>query len=70
METQLMTIDYQAPTVQYIPEFSDLVAAFLMSLDVSPKTTAYYARCFKQFTRWISETGLDPVQVTSMQSNT
>jgi len=66
METQLTTIDSRAPVLQ-VPSLrttSDLVAAFLMSLDVSPKTVAYYARCFKQFTSWISETGLDPIQVT------
>jgi len=63
METQLMTIE-RAPVIQQMPEFSDLVANFLMSLDVKPQTVAYYARCFKQFTEWINETGLDPVQVT------
>ena len=58
-----MTIDSRAPVLQ-VPEFSELVNNFLLSLDVSPKTVAYYARCFKQFTSWIHETGLDPVQVT------
>ena len=58
-----MTIDPR-PAIQQVPEFSDLVDKFLLSLDVSPKTVSYYARCFKQFTAWINETGLNPVQVT------
>ncbi|MBA7522695.1 Tyrosine recombinase XerD [subsurface metagenome] len=59
---ELMTLD-RAP-VQQMPEFSDLVANFLMSLDVKPATVAYYARCFKQYTGWINETGITPVQIS------
>ena len=58
---ELMTIT-QAPALQ-VPDFSDLVNKFLMSLDVAPKTVAYYARCFKQYTAWMSKEGINPVQV-------
>ena len=57
-----MTLD-RAPAIQQVPEFSDLVVNFLMSLDVKPATVYYYQRCLKQYTSWISEMGWDPVQV-------
>ena len=56
-----MTIN-RAPVLQ-VPEFSDLIANFLLSLDVKPATVAYYQRCLKQYTDYLTKTGLDPVQV-------
>ncbi len=60
METQLMAIDSK---VQKPVEFSDLIANFLLSLDVKPATVYYYQRCLKQYTNFLTTGGLDPVQV-------
>ena len=61
METQLMTLS-RAPVLQ-VPEFSGLVANFLISLDVKPATVYYYQRCLKQYTNFLTTEGINPVQV-------